>query len=452
MKKTKRTLILLMLAGSCFAQPWWDDFPRMVSDSSSQQIEVTTNLHGNVNMNANGQDPGWGTFFQADGISHRTSWIEQFEGTGLKQIAYFETYGQSFCLVAELGAWDQTNLTPVLHHYWNWVNYGGGTIRWLGSKNFFDDEDFARPYTRTHSRYGGSAMTYPDGTVATGYNGPDTDPRNSRVYDAACSKNVLGELSIDSYGFSSGPTNGLVYIPEADDYAGLMMFKKDTACPLWNDYTYASTLQAADSGIDGMWSDNYGPWDSLGSPAVKHAFGDWSVARFRGYLTNNFTSADLVGLGITNAASFDIREYLKDVASGWGWDGANLNSLVWGRSDWLADPLWRAYLISKRQIGTEALSNYYASVKSAALAGGKPEFLVAGNDIPCFSLGWCRGDLDMVSTEWSMGWKLCVNTPVLCVRAHSPVRVNTRWCRKRQPMNPITKERKPREYGSNPDS
>ncbi|MEA2069021.1 MAG: hypothetical protein U9P12_07465, partial [Verrucomicrobiota bacterium] len=209
----KQIIYATLLAGSCYAQPWWDDFPRMVSDSTSQQLAVTTNFHGNINMNAHGQDPTWGTFFQADGISRRTSWIEAFQGTGIKQIGYFETYGQSYCLVAELGAWDGTNLTPVLHHHWSWASYSGGTTRWLGAKDFFDDEDFARPYTRTHSRYGGPAMTYPDGAVATGYDGTDSDPRNSRVYDASCSKDILGNLSIDDYKFSSGPTNGLVYIP-----------------------------------------------------------------------------------------------------------------------------------------------------------------------------------------------------------------------------------------------
>ncbi len=116
----------------------------------------------------------------------------------MKQIGYFETYGQSYSLVSELGAWDQTNLTPVLHTHWGWQNYAGGTTRWLGTKNFFDDEEYARPYTRTHPRYGGPAMTYPDGTVATGYDGPDTDPRNSRVYDAAVSKDVLGNIYIDT--------------------------------------------------------------------------------------------------------------------------------------------------------------------------------------------------------------------------------------------------------------
>lgn len=405
MEKLDTIFVTALLAVQCQALPWWDDFPRMVSDSTASAVGTVTNYHGNLGMNANGQDPGWGTFFQADGIRKNAAKIASFQNAGIKQIGYFETYGQSYCFVAELGAWDETNLTPVLHTHWNWQNYAGGTIRWLGAKNFFDDEDFARPYTRTHPRYGGPAMTYPDGTVASGYDGPDTDPRNSRVYDAGCSKDILGNLSIDDYKYPAGPTNGLVYIPSDNDYAGLMMFKKDSACPLWTDYTYASTLQAADAGIDGMWSDNYGPWDSLGYTVVQRGFGDWSVARFHDYLTNSFSTVELIGLGVTNAATFDIRDYLKGVALGWGWNGTSLTSAVWSRADWLDDPLWRAYLVFKRQVGTEALSNYYAAVKSAALAGGKTEFLVAGNDIPGFSLGWCRGDLDMVSTELALGYK-----------------------------------------------
>ncbi|MFV1996036.1 MAG: hypothetical protein ACC661_11430, partial [Verrucomicrobiales bacterium] len=398
---------VLFLAGitpdSASAAPWWDDFPRMVG---AADVATVSNYNGSFAMNGNGQDPSWGTFFQADGIQGNASNIAAFQNAGLKQIGYFETYGQSYCLVSELGAWDETNLTPILRHYWSWVNYGGGTIRWLGAVNFFDDQDFARPYTRAHPRYGGPAMTYPDGSAATGYNGPDTDPRNSLVYDASCSKNILGEIEIDQYGYTAGPNNGLVYVAETDDYAGLIFFKKDSACPLWEDYTYASTLQAADAGIDGMWTDNYGPWDSLGFAPVKTAFGEWSVARFRDHLANSFDSSELVAMGVVNVATFDIRAHLKTVATGLGWDGSNLNHPVWKQPDWLNEPLWRAYLIFKRQAGTEALSNYYSAVKSAALAGGKPEFLVAGNDIPGFSLGWCRGDLDMVSTEMAMGWGL----------------------------------------------
>jgi len=401
-----RTTIIglaVLLAGvAASASPWWEDFPRMVDSTS---VSTVSNHHGSFAMTGNGNDPAWGTFFQADQIRLRSGNIAAFQAAGLKQIYYTETYGQSVALVAELGAWNETDPTPVLHHFWNWQNYGGGTIRWLGAKNFFDNEDFARPYTRTHPRYGGIAMAYPDGTEAAGYAGADTDPRNSRVYDAACAKDLLGALSIDyAYPAAGSPTNGLV------DGAGHMSLGKDAACPLWTNYTHASTLLAADAGVDGMWTDNYGPWDSLGYQPVKHAFGDWSVARFRTHLDNNFNWLDLIGLGVTNLATFDIREHLKTVATGWGWDGSNLDSTVWGDPRWMDDDLWRAYLVFKRQTGTEALANYYSTVKSAALEGGKPEFLVAGNDIPGFSLGWCRGDLDMVSTEMAMGWQLSNGT------------------------------------------
>jgi hypothetical protein len=108
-------------------------------------------------------------------------------------------------------------------------------------------------------------------------------------------------------------------------------------------------------------------------------------------------------LGITNAATFDIRAYLKQKAGEWGWDGVSLISDVWSDSRWPNDQIWRAYTIFKRQAGTSALSNYYAAVKSAALSATNTDFMVSGNDIPGFSMGWCRGDLDMVSTEHSLG-------------------------------------------------
>jgi autotransporter-associated beta strand protein len=394
--------------------PWWEDFPRMVS---SPDVATVTSLNGSFAMNANGQDPSWGTFYQASGIDNKAASITAFQDAGLKQIGYFETYGQSYSLVAELGAWDEANLTDVLNTHWSWKNYGGGTIRWLGANNFFDDQDFARPYTRTHPRYGGPAMTYPDGSVATGYDGVDTDPRNSRVYDAACSKNIFGELYIDLYRFPTegSPMDGLVYMAEDDDYAGLLMFKKDAACPLWDDYTYASTLQAADAGIDGMWTDNYGPWDSFTKTPIAGAFGEWSVARFRDYLADTFSANELSAMGVVDVVTFDVRDYMKAVAANQlNWDGDESNLLdqwglardraVWNHTAWLDDAVWWAYVIFKRQTGTEALVNYYATVKAAALAAGKTEFLVTGNDVPGFSLGWCRGDLDMVSSEMKMGW------------------------------------------------
>lgn len=417
--KIRFSITVVVFAGCVFLQtasaaaPWWDNFPRIVNCTTTN---VMTNYHGTVAFDDVAKDPSWGTFYQSYSIQLPVNVAEatNFVAAGMKQIAYFETYGQTYCPVIEIGAWNETNLTPIIHTHWSWRLYSGGTIRWAGAKNFFDDEDFARPYTRTHPRYGGPPMTYPDGTVATGYNGPDTDPRNSRVYDAGCSKDVFGNLMIDSYSYVTGAkTNGLLPIVtgsgvnKTTNYSGLVMFKKDSACPAWTDYSRASALQAADAGLDGMWTDNYGPWDSFGNPPVKIAFGEWSVARFRGYLTNHFSTAELAGLGVTNTATFDIRSNMTATAKilKSSWNGTSLTDAVWTNSAWTDDALWRAYMIFKRQAGTEALSNYYAAVKSAALAGGKPEFLIAGNDIPGFQMGWTRGTLDMVSTELQIGYK-----------------------------------------------
>ncbi len=403
----KRTLLLVWatwVVVAASAADWWDDFPRMVDCYS---VSDFTNYHGSFAMNNAGRDPSWGIFFQQDDIVVHAAETAAFADAGIKQIGYFETYGTTASVVTELGAWDGVNATPVLHHHWNWQDYAGGTIRWVGAKDFFDNEDYARPYTRIHSRYGGLPMTYPDGSEATGYIGGDAfDPRNSRVYDASCAKDVLGNLFVTTYANTSGETDGLFYISEKNYYTGFMDFGKDTACLNWTNYVYASILQGAEAGGDGMWTDNYGPWDSFGREPIDHAFGDWSVARFRDYLSANFTAGELSAMGVSNVATFDIRVYLRSVASGWASWGTDLKHSVWNDPRWLNDDLWRAYTIYKRQIGTEALSNYYNTVKAAALEGGKPDFLVAGNDIPGLALGWARGDLDMVSTEMSMGWSL----------------------------------------------
>jgi hypothetical protein len=152
-------------------------------------------------------------------------------------------------------------------------------------------------------------MTYPDGSIATGFFDNDsTDPRKSRVYDAGGSKDVFGHLQ-PNYGYNSNasmsnqPHAGEIYVPATGQFAGFVGFAKDTACPLWADYAAASTRASVQlTGAQGTWTDNLGAWDSFmsGSP-VTSAFGEWSVARFRGYLSNYFTLAQLQSWGVLHA-------------------------------------------------------------------------------------------------------------------------------------------------------
>jgi len=395
--------------------PWWDHFPRIVETSD---LPTVLRLHGTIAMNGAHTDPGWGLWAQKNTIADRAETLKAFHAAGLKSISYYETFGTMQCYAVEVGDKGGGDFNPIICNHWGWQVYGGGRTAWTGIQTYYDDEEIAAPYTRTHPRYGSPPMTYPDGTLATGYDGAAVPP-NSRVLDACGSKNILGELQITYHynravnktdpttGKPAGPVEGLLYVPETGKYASLVNFFKDSACPMWADYTYASALQAADAGCDGMWTDNFSAWDSWSANPVRFAFGEWSVARFRDYLADHFTPDELLAMGVEDVATFDIRAKLRSIATQWGWDGVALSGLLWQDSRWLDEPLWRAYAIYKRQVGTEALTDYYNAVKTAARKAGRPGFLVAGNDIPLFNLGWARGNLDMVSSELSGGWGLC---------------------------------------------
>ncbi len=413
MKYPMALVVLALAVPLCRAQatPWWDDFPRIVETGD---LATAQSHHANIGMNAAHNDPGWGLWSQKIGMN--TAKSDAFHNAGLKNISYYETFGQSYCYLVELGPVNAEGLTSRLAHHWNWQIYGGGPYDWAGVHSWWDDLAYARPLTRTHARYGGPALTYPDGTIATGYMGAGgPDPRNSRVFDACASKDLWGNISLeynynstinalDNNGDPVGPLDGTLAVN--GQYASLVTFHKDSACAAWNDYTYASTLQAADNGMDGMWTDNFGPWDSFGNPPLKHAFGDWSVARFRDYLAVHFTSTELTAMGVSDPATFDVREGLKQTLQGWGGNPNDVNDPKWKDARWLDDPLWLAYIIFKRQAGTEALEAYYDAAKTAAADAGNNAFFIAGNDIPGFNLGWARGRLDMVSTEVSTGWSL----------------------------------------------
>lgn len=404
------SLLPYLLCVIPLATPWWDDFPRIVETPHLDRAQAH---HADIGMCAANTDPGWGLYGQM--LTRQEERGRAFQDAGLKSISYAETFGQSYCFIAELaagGPWPDQR--PTLRSYWNWRAYGGGEIAWIGMHNWFDDEPFARPYTRTHPRYGGPAMTYPDGTSATGYLGPDKDPRNSRVYDASMAKDLLGRLALEYHFIDTAPSqqgDGAAFpkkarealLPVGDRYSGLVLFAKDSACPLFIDYARASIRMAADHGSDGIWSDNFSAWDSFGMRPVQNAFGEWSVARFRGYLKEQFSTDALAAMGVADPDTFDIRAALRAFMRSLGGSDENLQDSLWNDPRWLDLPLWRAYVIFKRQTGTEALSTYYRAVKQAAAEAAKPEFLLAGNDIE-FMLGWPRGDLDMVSSELSPGW------------------------------------------------
>lgn len=411
LKRNITAALLLLSTAAAQTPPWWDNYPRIVHfmnrTCGSRAAGNAIALHADVAACSSVADPSVGIWSQRVTILEESEpqALDKMHASGLRTQAYFETFGQAKAFVVQLrknpdGTWLKDKLDPQLTrrflNHWSWDRFDGtGEIRWAGAHNYFGDEDFARPYTLTHPRYGSPPVRYPDGTIATGYQGPAADHRNSRVYDACASKDVNGKLYVD-YGYNraiqsrGGPYDGL--LPVGSQYAGTIDIGKDAACPSWIDYARASVLQAIDYGLDAMWTDNFSPWDSFGFDPVRKAFGEWSVATFRAYLSAHFPD-------MPDLKSFDVRVYLRGKAAEWGGTPGDLHNQVWKDARWLDDPIWTAYKIHRRQNGAKALSAYYHAVKDAAKSAGKPDFPVTANDFQGFNLGWARGDLDMVSSE-----------------------------------------------------
>lgn len=426
------------------ATPWWDEFPTLIQTGASA---TAVRAHAVASLCGGADDPTWGIFGQRQRIATAGRRVEELHAAGLRALTWIEGFGTCQMYIAQLrrdrsGAWVRGgpggDLTRIFHQHWSWHRYdGSGERRWIGPQSYFDDLDFARPFTRSHPRYGCPPMRYPDGRIATGHDGPPDDPRGARVLDAGGAKGLDGSLSLEhgfrrevnaidpSTGRPRGPIAGLLrveeprlgppdpgYTPEEwrrlhpAAWAGGVNAGKDSACPVWIDYAEASARQAIDAGIDGVWVDNFSPWDSFGSRPIDKAFGDWSVARFPAWLRARLSTKKLRGLGMDEAERLDIREHLRTRCRALGGNPDDLRDPRWRDPRWLEDPLWRAYLVYKRQTGTEALRRLWLTLHRVAAEAGKPDFLVMGNDTPIFSLGWVRGQLDMVSTELSWGWGL----------------------------------------------
>lgn len=416
-------LLLLTSLSTILVGDWWEKAPLIIATNDSQKAQ---------SLNARGvlcgiaDDPCWGIYAQRLRIADFGNKAREFRNVGVRTLIWIEGFGTAESYIAQLkkderGEWikhhrDPT-LTKVFLNHWGWQLYDGtGEIRWVGIQDYYNDEDHARPYTLSHPIYHSPIAWYPDGTPAIGYVGSSDDPRNARVYDAGCAKDILGRVSFEyeynpivnkiltDEGRPKCPLTGLIKTERG--YAGVITAGKDSACPFWIDYARASIRQALDAGVDGVWVDNFSPWDSFGDCPVRKAFGEWSIAGFRGFLKKKFKKEKLLELGIRDVDFFDVREYLKNKCREWGGNPEVLDDPSWRDPRWKDDPIWRAYLIYKRQQGTEALSNIYKEIKGEAKRKGKSDFLVMGNDIPFFSLGWVRGDLDMVSSELTWGWHI----------------------------------------------
>ncbi len=423
---------LALTAGAAgLSAPWWDDYPTTVQTG---KLEEVTASGADSAVCAIADDPCWGILGQRVESPERRASLAPLVAQGLRPMVWAETFGTCEEYIAEferapggkLVGFEGDPLTPrPLLNFWGWHVWQpkpDREIHWVGLGAYYADEPWVRPWTRTHPRYGAPPFRYPDGREAEGFTEGEGPFRFHRLYDAGCSKNVLGELEPD-WGYNAkvnevdpatgqvrGPTEGLVPIetPEGTRYAGAISFGKDSACPSWIEYTRASARHMVDWGVRGIWSDNFSAWDSFGSSPLHTGFGEWSVARFREHLARRFTPEQLRAMGVEDVRSLDVREYLRRVVrEQLAGDDTDLGDAAWGDPSWLDDPVWREYRIYKGEVGKEALRAYHEAFQAAAREVGIEDFCIQGNDIPLWCFDWPRPEyLEMVSTEFAPGWTL----------------------------------------------
>lgn len=408
-------------------------------------------------------DPVWGPYGQRSSAAQAQAAFDYAKTNGLRWITWVETYGDCMLYAAALerqpdGSFPRHKNDPELARLartaWNWESERvrmGNVFRWVGLHNAVNSENFVQPHL-TREKLGLPAPTYPDGRRAVGWREGGQYPLNALVYEAVCSKDINGRLAIDNEtlpekanqidpatGQPAGATNGLYGIhldanqarsvpghKEGDTvFASILLVGKDPAAPFWTEYIRVSVRDILRRGVDGLWCDNYSPFNNFGMPALRNGFGDWSEHRFRQFLRDEFTVEQRREMGIESPEQFDVRAALKQRVRELG--ARNPESYfdkAWRDPRWLDDPVWNAYKVFKQRVGQEALKKFYRTIKEEAAAAGRPDFLVAGNDMPVFGLGWARDEwLDMVSTELSPAWHVSTGSRGIMIPPHGKMAV-----------------------------
>jgi hypothetical protein len=390
-----------------------------------------------------GTDPTWGPFAQRltelDSINN----FRFLKNHGTRIIAYIEGFGDCMLYAARLnrsqdGSFqkrtDDPSLPSLIRNAWDWGNDTlpeGNVTRWIGVQNTVNDEDFIPPaYKREACQL--PIPRYPDGRSAVGWIDGKRYPLNARIFDACGSKDVNGNLrptfespsglsqTINNaaqkswrildiypaiYGVDDTSTPGL----KAGDtvYSCIISVHKDLSAPFWREYVRLSIREIIKHGADGVWCDNFSPWDNFGYPPVEKAFGDWSLHRFAQYQIQKH-GANSSNTAMPENDIQDVRTYLKSKAVGFGAkDPSKYDDPAWRDERWLMDTTWCAFKACRQKWGRQDLQEFYHAIHDEANKAGLQDFCIGGNDIPLYGLGWVRNDwLDMVNTEVTPGWHM----------------------------------------------
>ncbi|MEA2068262.1 MAG: hypothetical protein U9P12_03580, partial [Verrucomicrobiota bacterium] len=196
----------------------------------------------------------------------------------------------------------------VVNNAWQIAGWDGTpeieTARWMGLEGFMTNAVWS-PYG-TAEDYGLPAFTHPDGSAIT-----------SNFYSVLTRKGLDGALNFKYITNPAVPdeiatNSGLAEISQKVNGAWntVTLYHSDHGNMQMADYRVMEAQKLMEELLpDGIHIDNMGA-NNLWGPS-KNSFGDWSVYRFRGYLTNRFTSVELTALGVTNAAEFDMVSYIN---------------------------------------------------------------------------------------------------------------------------------------------
>jgi len=305
------------------------------------------------------------------------------DAAGYKWVPYAEACGTfgAFAVRIEDFVKDETPFVKTTDNHWtdSWNRLDPadpGSITLGGMPAFVTEAPWllklagsqGRTYVRSRSDFGLQPIRFaPDtatpGKVATTWQDV-VDAGASKAVDgvAYCTSVQLGSSLEGNEELAAALGLPKVQLYRREPRRGTYLdWGKDILNPFWQAYDRRIVrMYVEELGAWGVHYDNFSGFDFLSWRPEAMGFGDWSVYRFRQYLKEH----DLV----QDAENFDVRAYV---------------ATTYPRQDprWVDDPVWRAFLVFKRQALRRYLKSLADNVRDLAKETGR-DLVIMGNDLP----------------------------------------------------------------------
>ncbi len=380
------------------AAPWWHRYTTVATDPEFKSLEDIRTVNADC-WRAAGWFGGWYGFWFADMLEKQTNVPDRWNRViqaGSRPMMYYDAgeVGDFVTLI------DEEKKTLLLDG-WHWEKWTGqkGTVRWFGLDAFMNNVSWA-PYPTAKS-HGLPAFTYPDGRGIP----------EGKLYEVLAVRDLKNQWSLslrftnpditDELAQKTGlaqATQRQVSDPNVQQGSGWVIGRltsEDHANPQLLEYQ-CRELEFAIKRFrpGGVHIDNFGDSDIW--QVNQSSFGLWSIYTYRTFLKRHFTPEQLDALGVKDADTFDIREY---IATAYGEQKRSENDRL-RDPRWLDDVLFRSHLINKTELSLQYWQGIYRSGKRAMEQAGlnNPIF---GNTIPLLpGGGFMKGICDIAHFEW----------------------------------------------------